>query len=140
DRAVERGFDAETAAAPESESPQEPVAVDAEAERAPDSQTSSADEIQARAEAVQAQSDKTDSLADAQQHTGDARKDAAHTRAEEATGGRQPHPYRRARDADLEAVGERNPQAAGVRSRTRQNFPQSPQQRIFSTGGPSARK
>lgn len=130
----------ETAAATGAEAPQEPTAADRDAETDQDPQTSSPEATQTRAEAAQARNDKADSLADAQQHEGEARKDADHTRAEEATGDRAPHPYIRASDVDLAAVGERNPQAADVRSRTRQNFPQSPQQRIFSTDGPAARK
>ena len=131
-----RSTNAETAAATGSEAAQETAAADGEPERDPESQASAADETQARDEAAQAQSDKTD----AQQYKSEARKDAVHTRAEEATRGRQPDPYQRTNDANLAAVGARDPQAAGVRSRTRQNFPQAPKHRVFSMNGPSARK
>lgn len=90
--------------------------------------------------AAHARNDIKGPLAEAQQHTSEARKEAAHTRAEEATGGRHSHLYRRTSDANLATVEASSPQAASVRSRTRQNFPQSPKQRIFSTGGPSAGK
>lgn len=137
---AERTESAEAAVNSASESTQQPVVAGSEAARSPESQSSSADETQAREAAAQARSDKLDSVADAQQYKGEARMDAAHTRAEEATGGQQPHPYRRSTDANLAAIEAKNPQAAGVRSRTRANFPQSPKQRIFSTSGSSARK
>lgn len=140
DGETERDPHTETAASEEPETTQEPVVVDREAEEGQEFHTSPAEEAQARAAAAQARNDKNDSLAEAQQYTGEARMDAANTRAEEATGGRQPHPYRRTSDADLAAVEASNPQAAAVRSRTRQNFPQPSKQRIFETHGPSARK
>ena len=114
--------------------------IDGETEQVFNSQNSSAEESQARAAAAQADSDKADSLGEAQRHQGEARKDAAHARAEEATGGRQPNPYSGASDTGLAVIGERNPQAAAVRERTRQNFPQSSTQRVFATQGPSARR
>lgn len=128
------------AEADESRDQQESATIDGEAARAPEAQDSSVDNSQSRGEAAQAYSNKADLLADAQQHTGEARRDMAPTRAEEVAGVRQPHPYQRSSDADLAAVGERNPQAASVRSRTRQNFPQSSKQRIFSARVPSARQ
>lgn len=135
DGETERGPHTETGASEEPETTQDPVVVDQDQE----SHTSPTEEAQARAAAAQTRNEKNDSLADAQQYTGEARMDAANTRAEEATGGRQPHPYRRTSDADLAAVEASNPQAAAVRSRTRQNFPQPSKQRIFDTHGPSAR-
>lgn len=140
DGEAERAPKAETVAAHESENMQGPVVVDGEAERSPESQTGSTEETQARVESAEARSDQKDSLAAAQQYKEEARQDAAHTRAEEATGGRQPNPYQRSTDTDLAAVGVRDPQAAGVRTRTRQNFPQPSKQRIFDTHAPSARK
>lgn len=137
DKETERGPHTETAASEEPETTQGPVA---EAEQGQESHTSPAEEAQARAAAAQARNEKNDSLAEAQQYTGETRMDAANTRAEEATGDRQPHPYRRTNDADLAAVEASSPQAAAVRSRTRQNFPQSSEQRIFDTHGPSVRK
>lgn len=136
----DRALSPEAAAAIGAEASQEPITADRDAETGQDRQTSSADVPQARAEAAQARNGEEDSLAETQQYEGEARKEAAHTRAEEATGGRQPRPYHRATDADLAAVEATNPQAAVVRTRTRQNFPQPSKQRIFSTNGPSARQ
>lgn len=137
---ADRTESAEAAVNSDTEATQHSVIADSEAARSPQAPASSADETQARDAAAQARSDKPDALADAQQYKGEARLDAAHTRAEEATGGREPHLYRRTTDANIAAIEAKNPQAAGVRSRTRANFPQSPKQRIFSMSGPSARK
>lgn len=84
--------------------------------------------------------DETQSLADADRFGAEANRDAAHTQAKESTGGRQPRPYQRASDAELEQLRGRDSQAAEVRGRTRQNFPQPAQDRVFHAQAPATRR
>ena len=95
---------------------------------------------QKRAEADKAGQDESQSLADADRYGAEHNKDQAHARSEEITGGRDGKGYQRASDADLKRLGQHDQQAADVRGRTRQNFPEGTRQRVFARNRPAARR
>lgn len=114
------------------------------AAEAPDAEAAAA-QHEADAEAKSAEADKAgqdeaQALADADRYGAEQNRDRAHARSEEATGGREGKSYQRTSDADLKRLGQHDPQAAAVRGRTRQNFPEGTRHRVFSHNRAAARR
>lgn len=73
------------------------------------------------ADADRAAASESANLAEADKAGAEAHQDREHTRAEETTGGRQPHPYSRTSDAELAKVASVDPSAAEARRITAPN-------------------
>lgn len=105
---------------------------------------------QTDAAAQQATASERGNLADAQRYAAEQRRDTVHARAEEQTGGRQPHPYQaggarerphqRMTAKEFSRVAKGDPQAAESRQTAAQNFPRSTRRSAQASQAPQARK
>ena len=84
--------------------------------------------------AAEAKTSETANLAAADRAGSEVNQDHEYTRAEEATGGRQPQPYARVSKQELNEIQKLDPALVAVRQRQAQGFPMSAQKAVTGKG------